>query len=439
MAVRDEMLVTMREKNTPVSSSELAQALQVGKSTIKRHLEVLIKEGLLRKEGVGKATRYTLSRAALHRPMLAANESPAPYNARSLLTYLQSPLTTREITGYVRDFVDAYIPNETFLLSEALAETLLKEGQMAGQQPAGTYARKVLEQLLVDLSWSSSRLEGNTYSLLATEELFRSGREAGDMDAVMLLNHKQAIEFLIDAVPQYGLTTPVISNLHSILMSDLLSDSMGLGSIRTKIVNVSGTTYTPPQTPVLLKEMFEIIVEKARLIKNPVESAFFLWVNLAYLQPFEDGNKRTSRLAANIPLMIYNSAPLSFLDADPAEYAYAMMGIYEKRDVSLAAELFEFLYRRSIKKYAVTLDAMGVPDPFRFRHREALNEAIGYVVRERQNLDAALTSITLDEGETARFKALLQEELRILEVYNCARYRLPMGLVKKWIEDGRPC
>jgi Fic family protein len=222
-------------------------------------------------------------------------------------------------------------------------------------------------------------------------------------------------------------------------MSDLLSDSMGLGSIRTKIVNVSGTTYTPPQTPVLLKEMFEIIVEKARLIKNPVESAFFLWVNLAYLQPFEDGNKRTSRLAANIPLMIYNSAPLSFLDADPAEYAYAMMGIYEKRDVSLAAELFEFLYRRSIKKYAVTLDAMGVPDPFRFRHREALNEAIGYVVRERQNLDAALTSITLDEGETARFKALLQEELRILEVYNCARYRLPMGLVKKWIEDGRPC
>ncbi|WP_342322997.1 Fic family protein [Kosakonia sp. BYX6] len=433
MPVKDNILDAVRMKDKPVSSSELAQALNVGKSTIKRHVDVLVREGSLLRQGIGKATRYSSVTA-----VAIPDESVEISDAQALLTYLQSPLTTREITGYVREFVDSYIPNKTFLLPEDLAQTLLNEGRMAGQQPAGTYARKVLEPLLVDLSWSSSRLEGNTYSLLATEELFRSGMDAEDLDAVMLLNHKQAIEFLVDAVPQYGLTAAVISNLHSILMRDLLSDSTGLGSIRTKIVNISGTTYTPLQTPVLLQDMFETIIEKARKIKNPVESAFFLWVNLAYLQPFEDGNKRTSRLAANIPLMMYNSAPLSFLDAEPTGYAYAMMGIYEKQDASLAAELFEFLYRRSIKKYAVTLEAMGVPDPFRYRHRETLNEVICHIVRERISIEAAMTSITLDENEKNQFRTLLQEELRILEVYNCARYHLSMGLVKKWIEDGRP-
>jgi len=334
--------------------------------------------------------------------------------------------------------VEDYIPNQTFLLSESLARALMEEGKMAGQQPAGTYARKVLEQLLIDLSWSSSQLEGNRYSLLATEELFKSGTEAGDMDAVMLLNHKQAIEFMVDAVPESGLTGPVISNLHALLMHDLLSEPEGLGAIRKKIVNISGTTYTPLQTPFLLQEMFDKIIEKARQIINPVESAFFLWVNLAYLQPFEDGNKRTSRLAANIPLMLYNSAPLSFLDADATNYAYAMMGVYEKCNVALAVELFEHLYRRSIKRYAVTLQAMGVPDPFRLRHREDLNTAIRYIVTDRESIESALLAITITAEDKEQFRALLQDELRVLNTHNCARYRLSMRMTEQWIKDGKP-
>ncbi|WAH61864.1 hypothetical protein LZ023_34975 (plasmid) [Pseudomonas silvicola] len=130
--------------------------------------------------------------------------------------------------------MDNYIPNETFLLPQTLALALMNEGKMAGQQPAGTYARKVLEQLLIDLSWSSSQLEGNRYSLLATEELFKSGAASNDLDAVMLLNHKQAIEFLVDAVPESGLTGPVISNLHALLMHDLLSNPDERGSDQTQ-------------------------------------------------------------------------------------------------------------------------------------------------------------------------------------------------------------
>ncbi len=187
---------------------------------------------------------------------------------------------------------------------------------MQGQQPASTYARKVLEQLLIDLSWSSSRLEGNRYTLLATQELFKSGVPDAnghiDADTVMLLNHKRAIEFLVDAVPTYGLTTALIQNLHALLLQDLLADSDALGTIRQTVVNITDTVYVPTQVPSLLQEMLPMVVDKARLIKNPVEAAFFLWVNLAYLQPFEDGNKRCSRLAANIPLMLYNCAPCLF-------------------------------------------------------------------------------------------------------------------------------
>jgi len=445
--LQQTILKVIADTKTPVSSGTLAKQLDVGRSTIKRHIEVLLCAEKIIRHGTGRGTRYTAREQqntllSSHFSM-AVKELPANYllqamQAPQLLEYLNSPLTIREITGYDRSFVDDYIPNQTFLLPKELALTLMEEGKMIGQQPAGTYARKVLEQLLIDLSWSSSQLEGNRYSLLATEELFKNGTTSSDIDTVMLLNHKQAIEFLVDAVPESGLTGPVISNLHAILMHDLLSDQEGLGAIRRKIVNIAGTTYTPLQSSFLLEEMFGIIIEKARQIKNPVESAFFLWVNLAYLQPFEDGNKRTSRLAANIPLIIYNSAPLSFLDADAKSYAYAMMGVYEKRNVALAVELFEHIYRRSIKRYAVTLEAMGVPDPFRLRHRENLNIVIRVIVAEGEGLESALQTVTITPEDTERFRKLLQDELCILNTHNCARYRLSIRLTEQWINQGRP-
>lgn len=344
----------------------------------------------------------------------------------------------RQPVGYQRAFVDNYIPNASSLLPESLSQVLAAEGCMRGQQPAGTYARKVLGPLLIDLSWSSSRLEGNRYSLLATEELFKQGTAASDLDAVMLLNHKAAIEFMIDAVPEYGLISAVIRNLHAILMQDLLADTNGLGNIRRKVVNISDTTYVPAQASPLLEEMFEHIVDKARQVKNPVEAAFFLWVNLAYLQPFEDGNKRTSRLSANIPLMLYNCAPLSFLDVETRDYASAMMGVYEHGDVALAVDLFAWAYRRSIRKYAVQLDAMGVPNPTRFRFREMLNEAIGRVVRDGQTASQAVATLTLSAEDEQVFQPMLAQELRMLELHNCARYRLTMGQARQWIEAGRP-
>ena len=339
---------------------------------------------------------------------------------------------------YQRSFVDRYVPNATWLMPQALADELYHAGRLQQQQPAATYARKVLEQLLIDLSWSSSRLEGNTYSLLATEELFKRGTTGTDADAVMLLNHKAAIEFLVDAGPAQGLSASLLRNLHAVLMQDLLAESHALGAIRQKVVNISGTVYVPTQVPALLEEMLDAILHKARLIKNPVEAAFFLWVNLAYLQPFEDGNKRTSRLAANIPLMLYNCAPLSFLDVDVNDYARAMLGVYELRNVALAVDLFAWAYRRSLQKYAVVKDSLGVPDPVRVRYRESLTAALGLVVRDRKSARIAMEELGLTAQTAPGFQDLLLEELEKLETFNCARYRLTLSATQAWIAADRP-
>jgi len=435
-------ILRVLQDNQSLGSRDIAERLNASWSTVKRHLDVLLEQGKVQREKDGRTTRYRCVTSLAQPSDSGAAQPPAslPWSSKSLALResLVRPLAMREVVTYHRDLVDNYQPNQTCWLSPSLTAALQVEGRMRGQQPAGTYARKVLEPLLIDLSWSSSRLEGNRYTLLDTEKLFKSGVTEGDLDAVMLLNHKAAIEFMVDAVPEYGLNAPVIRNLHALLMQDLLADSNALGSIRQTVVNISGTTYFPTQVPSLLEEMFEQILDKARQIKNPIEAAFFLWINLAYLQPFEDGNKRTSRLAANIPLMLYNCSPLSFLDVSPQDYALAMMGVYEQRDMAMAADLFVWVYRRSISKYGVMLEAMGVPDPVRLQYREVLNEAIGAVVRDRVTVGTVVAGLPLSAEEKKQFQPLLQAELDTLALHNCARYRLTLSQVTEWIKAGRP-
>ncbi len=427
-----------------VTSTDVAHATHASPATVRRHLEVLCANGQLTRRGLARATRYRLvDDTAAVRTALPEKPSAAPHPAWSFAAMelgrkLDTPLAARDPVSYRRRFVEGYVPNETWLMPRELAEKLYRDGRLREQQPAGTYARKVLEQLLIDLSWSSSRLEGNRYTLLATEDLFKRGTAGSDGDAVMLLNHKAAIEFLVDEVPLQGQSTALIRNLHAILMQDLLADTDALGAIRKKVVNISDTVYVPTQVPSVLEEMLGTILRKAKLIKNPIEAAFFLWVNLAYLQPFEDGNKRTSRLAANIPLMLYNCSPLSFLDVDPHDYARAMVGVYEFLDVSCAVDLFAWTYRRSMKKYVVVMESMGAPNPLRVRYREHLIEAIGLVVRDRKSAQAAEDELGLGEAHTPGFHAMLVDELKKLEVFNCARYRLTLSATQAWIDANRP-
>lgn len=433
----------------PCSPEEIAAHVSASRATVNRYLLKMRENGDLMRIGAGPAIRYSLPVATatppavgqVHQPLSASTYQGFHFSeiAAPLVLALQAPIGTRRPVSYQRSFVENYLPNQTSLLPPDLAATLLTRGKASGQQPAGTYARKVLEQLLIDLAWHSSRLEGNRKSLLDTEVLFARGRAQGDdLDSIMLLNHKEAIEFIVDAVPEYGIQEDVVRNIQALLMQGLLANPDAAGGIRHTLVNITDSVYLPVQIPQLLETMLQLIIDKAQQIKNPVEAAFFLWVNVAYLQPFEDGNKRTSRLCANLPLLLQNCAPLSFLDVEAADYALAVLAVYERQDVSLAVELFAWTYLRSIAKYEVILQSMSAPDPFRSRYREQLGEAVRQVVGERRPPDKAVTSLAIAAPDRAAFQEMLQEDLRHLESYNCARYRLSMPLTADWIRQGRP-
>ena len=433
----------------PARAGDIAAHVRGKRPTVNRYLATMVAKGAILREGVGPATSYRIASTDTHAVALtetvqAADKSSAtvilPWSAKALelRTRMEAPLATRTPVSYQRQFVDDFVPNQSSLLPPRLADALFVEGRARGQQPASTYARKVLEQLLIDLSWHSSRLEGNRKSLLDTRELFARGRSADDdEDATMLLNHKDAIEFMVDAVPEFGITVPVVRNIQSLLMQGLLDNPDSIGAIRKTVVNITNSVYVPTQMPTLLAEMLGIIVEKARHIKNPIEAAFFLWLNLAYLQPFEDGNKRTSRLCANLPLTLSNCAPLSFLDVEREDYALSIMAVYERLDVTMAVELFAWTYRRSIARYKAILESAGAPDPFRARYREHLGDAIRQVVNQGATITAAVAALSLPEADLERFNAMLRQELQSLEPFNCARYRLALGATEGWIKSGR--
>jgi len=437
---------------TACRPEDITNNVDASRATVNRYLSKMVADGLIQKVGTGPATRYALpTRAtrdvpaaqvvAIAQPqtVVVAGGFSFSENRRQLIDQLTAPIGTRTPVTYKRTFVDEYVPNQTSLLPPEMAEDLFVKARARGQQPAGTYARRVLEQLLIDLSWHSSRLEGNRKSLLDTKELFARGHaDQSDVDALMLLNHKDAIEFVVDAVPEYGITEAVVRNIQATLMQGLLSNPDALGNTRRTVVTITDSVYVPMQMPQVLDEMLVVLVDKVRHIKNPVEAAFFLWVNIAYLQPFEDGNKRTSRLCANLPLLLQNCAPLSFLDVEQADYALAVLGVYEKQDVSLAAELFSWTYRRSIEKYGVVLDSMGAPDMFRQKYRELLGEGVRRVVVDQVTVEAAVQELAPPIEDLPAFLDLLRQELTHLAPFNCARYRLGMRLTEQWVKGGRP-
>jgi Fic family protein len=446
----DSILTYLIEHPQPAAAGEIAAAVHVPRPTVNRALAALVRSGRILKGGVGPATRYTRMADAMP-PTLTSDSSTQPLpsetstlppksirEAQVLKTSLFRPLGVRTPVSYERAFVDGYRPNESSLLPRELAQSLYARARPEGQYPAGTVAIRVLEQLLIDLSWHSSHLEGNRKSLLDTRELFATGRgDPNDPDVTMLLNHKEAIEFMVDQAPLQGLTVPMVRNLHALLMQNLLEDPTAAGAIRRRVVRIDSSVYQPTHIPALLEEMLRVIVDKACDIRNPIEAAFFLWVDIAYLQPFEDGNKRTSRLAANLPLLMSNCAPLSFLDVEPEEYAYAMMGVYEERDVSLAVELFEATYLRSIDKYRAALQSFGVGTRLRTRYRAQLADAVRRVVAGEELPDVTAT-LRIAAEDQADFTRTARAELAHLEVWNCGRYRISILEVERWIAAGRP-
>jgi len=436
-----------------VSAREIADDLGTGVPfrTLQYRLRYLVDNGRLAKEAEGRWTRYRLPPAegregpvAGPTPLEGDGGAAIPLSAEGadVRAYLRRPPSVRKPIGYNRAFLDSYRPNESFYLSAAERAHLSQVGKpQFAAQPAGTYAKQLLNRLLIDLSWNSSRLEGNTYSLLDTRRLIEFGEEAVGRDrleAQMILNHKDAIEFLVGAAGEIGFNRYTILNLHAILANNLLPDETAAGRLRHIPVGIEQSAFHPLEVPQLIEECFDRLLATAAAIEDPFEQAFFVMVQLPYLQPFDDVNKRVSRLAANIPLIKANLSPLSFTDVPRSTYTDALLGVYELNRVELLRDVFVWACARSAARYTAVRQSLGEPDPFRFKYRDALRTVIGEIVRTGMGRKAAAARIAswaqvhVEPADRERFAETAETELLSLHEGNFARYRIRPAEFADW-------
>jgi len=429
---------------------ENAQVFSVPVRTLQYRLQYLVAAGRLVKDGDRRWARYRLAPDQPNR--LIAGETkidaqadlfvPVSKAGAEIQKYVRQKPEKRRPVGYQRKFLDAYRPNVTsYLSSRELAHLHQIGTPQIAEQAAGTYAKQIINRLLIDLSWNSSRLEGNTYSLLDTKRLIDFGQEAEGKDhleAQMILNHKDAIEFLVCAAEDIGFNRYTLLNLHAMLANNLLQDPTAAGRLRRIGVGIDGSVFHPLEVPQLIEECFDQILATAAAIKDLFEQAFFMMTQLPYLQPFDDVNKRTSRLAANIPLIKGNLAPLAFADVPRQTYIEAVLGVYELNKVDLFKDMFIWAYERSAARYAAVRQSLGDPDPFRLRHRDELRALIGEVIRGRMDRKQAAEHVTawtsshIAMGERNRFREIAEDELLALHDGNFARYQVRPSEFRAW-------
>ena len=432
----------------------------VPRRTLQRYLARLARDQRLVAVGNARARAYRVapgSAGMLSVPMsVPAGVAPAkaPQTARpdseiplsdegaAVLALVGRPLAQRKPVGYRRELLQRYVPNSTTYLSEATREHLHRLGRSFAQdQPAGTYARQILDRLLIDLSWASSRLEGNTYSLLDTQNLIQFGQapEGKDqLEAQMILNHKSAIEMLVEQAEDIGFNRYTLQNLHALLADNLLPDTAAGGRLRRIEVGISGSVFHPIAIPQQIEALFDELLETARAIQDPFEQAFFAMVQIPYLQPFDDVNKRTSRLAANIPLIKHNLAPLSFVDVPEKLYVAGTLGVYELNRIELLRDVFIWAYERSCQRYTVIRDALPTPNALRLHYHDALRKIVGQVIadgihrRDRIAIRAVVQTL-VPGSDVEDVLAMVINELHQLHEGNIARYRVRPSLFQAWL------
>ncbi len=345
MSIEDKQksIIDFISRHPNTSSKEIEDGLQaMAIATIKRALKKLVAENYILVKGKGKSTRYYLSPGyELLRPVNVAEYFIKEIDEREIKTGFNHELI-QNVISKSRIFAD----NELIKLQNLQNLYIEKSSQLTAYE----YKRES-ERLAIDLSWKSSQIEGNTYSLLETERLLIEKETASGKpkdDATMLLNHKEAIDFIIEH-PQYvsPLTVPAIEDIHSILMKDLGIDR----NMRTHRVAISGTNYKPLDNQFQIKEALESMCELVNNQEDVFTKALLVLTIISYIQAFADGNKRTARIISNAVLISNNYCPISFRTIDSIEYKKAMLIFYEQNNITPIKNIFIDQFEFAVNTY----------------------------------------------------------------------------------------
>ena len=311
-------------------------------STMKRLLSAAVKEGNIETAGRGPATKYKLTpQAHVTMPL-------------DLATYFDKDIDEREVQeSFNFDLIRDVLPKVEIFTKEELE--VLNDAQMEFEKNTEGMTeleyRKEMERLGVDLSWKSSQIEGNTYSLLETERLLKDKQTASGKtkeEAIMLLNHKDALDFVLD-IPDYlkELSVHRIEDIHSILTKELEVDR----NIRHRRVGITGTNYRPLDNEFQIREALEDTCTLVNGKDNVFEKALLTLVLLSYIQAFVDGNKRTARITSNAILIANGYCPVSFRTVDSIDYKKAMLMFYEQNNIAAFKKIFIEQFLFAVKTY----------------------------------------------------------------------------------------
>ena len=330
--------------NPSLSSKEIhAQSkLDISYATVKRLITSLIMQNLLLPIGKGRGTKYIISPVYnLFYPIDVGE-------------YFKKEIDEREIReSFDLSIISGVLSKATLFTGDELSQ--LTDYQRLYEKNISELSdfeyQKELERLAIDLSWKSSEIEGNTYTLLETERLLKEKETADGKlkdEAIMLLNHKDALDFIV-ANPSYAmpLTVSKIEDIHSILIKDLGIER----NIRKRRVGILGTNYKPLDNEYQIKEA---LLDMCELVNNRecvFEKALFLLVLLSYIQAFVDGNKRTARIISNAALIHHEYCPISFRTVDSLEYKKAMLLFYEQNNISAFKKIFISQFEFAVKTY----------------------------------------------------------------------------------------
>lgn len=330
--------------NPEASRAEIGLALTetTSPATLKRLIADGVSKGHIEVVGRGPATRYRLSPQA-HVTM-----------ELDIDTYFDKDVDEREVQKTFNfELINEILPRVDLFTKEELkqldgAQAMFRQHLSEMTDPE---YRKEMERLGIDLSWKSSQIEGNTYSLLETERLLKEKQTASGKtkeEAVMLLNHKDALDFILD-VPDYlkDLTVARMEEIHALLTKELGVER----NIRHRRVGITGTNYTPLDNEFQIREALEDTVRLINSKSNIFEKALLALVLLSYIQAFTDGNKRTARIVSNGILIANGYCPISFRTVDSIDYKKAMLMFYEQNNIAAFKRIFIDQFLFAVKTY----------------------------------------------------------------------------------------
>jgi fido (protein-threonine AMPylation protein)/predicted transcriptional regulator len=337
-------IIDFLKKNGPSSSKHIFDQINttVSYATIKRILVRLVEANFLSVYGLAKATRYAISPVyQVIRPIDLNAYYEQEIDERKIIEVFNSEVINDVLANH-----DVFIESELKSLNKLQHEFVKNTSQLSVAE-----YKKEFERLAIDLSWKSSQIEGNTYSLLETERLLRERETAAGKtkeEASMLLNHKEALDFILE---NSGFLNPLsiskIEDIHSILVKDLVVEK----NLRKRRVGISGTNYKPLDNEFQIKEALQNACDIINKKINVFEKALLALVLISYIQPFMDGNKRTARIVSNAILLNEGYCPISFRTVDSLEYKKAMLLFYEQNNISAFKQIFISQFEFAVETY----------------------------------------------------------------------------------------